>query len=137
MTTLALVAIIVAVIASRLLRRRSRALLTAEQKASVMDATERGDILPLVALLFVLIVPGHFGFSRIPSEYRVGVYTAFLFAVLLLSLSASAMTLVRLSRLRLPRPYLRGFGFGTLLVHSALLLLIIAFAQYASRRFAP
>ncbi len=137
MTTLALAALVITVIVSRILRRRSLPLLSVEQKASVMDTTAKGDIWPLVALLLVVIVPWHFAFSHIPSDFRVGVVTAFLVAVLLLSLGASATRLVRLSRLALPRPYIRSLGYGTLLVHFALLLLIISFAQYEFRRFHP
>jgi uncharacterized membrane protein len=137
MTTLALILLVTAVIVSRVLRRRSLPLLTVEQKASMMDATASGDIWPLVALIVVIIVPWYFAFLHIPPDYRVGAVAAFLFAVLLLSLGASATRLVRLSRLALPRPYLRSIGYGTLLVHFALLLLIVAFAQYASHRFHP
>jgi hypothetical protein len=127
-TIYALMVLVVAVIVSRVLKKRSLPLLTIEQKAGVMDETAKGSIWPVVALLLVFILPWLLEFAKVPEGYLLGTFTTFLFAVALLSLAASVTRLLRLSRLSLPRPYFRSLVYGTSLFHAALLLLVIMFA---------
>lgn len=112
--SVALVILLAAIGGGRLWAWRSLRLLSVEQKALVLEASSKGNFwLPLCLAFLAAIFPWLPGAS-IPSHYRPGVFASYLMVPFLLSVAASIITLVRLARLSLPRPYLRSVGFAPL-----------------------
>jgi hypothetical protein len=75
-------------------------------------------------LAIVAVIPWPLG--HVDVHYRLGVLATFLTALFLLPLAVAGSRLPRLSRLGLPRAYVRSVGFGAILFQVGLLLLICA-----------
>jgi hypothetical protein len=123
----AIVVFLLAIVADRLCARRSIALLSLEQKAAVLNATSRGNVWFFVCLaIFVAcswwLVPP----LPVPAPYRPGFMALYPITLFFASVAARGNQVRRLSRLGLPRTYVRGVGLGAILYHVGLLLLISA-----------
>ena len=124
MDTVALAVFFLALIGSRLVARRSLALLTVEQKARVLEATSAGNIWYLVCLAIAIVIPWRFAPSSVTAYLRPGVFVAILATLACFPLGAALIRLLRLSRLGLPQPYVVRTGLSTLFFYVGLLFLL-------------
>jgi hypothetical protein len=107
--------------------RRSLRLLNVDQKALTLDALSQGNIGLSVFLAAWLIVTDRMPLGAIPSYYRPGVIASYVLIPFLVALLSRARTLRRLSRIALPRLYIRDAWLRALVFHAALLFLICLF----------
>jgi hypothetical protein len=130
-TSAALSLLMLSMVAGRWCTRRSLAALSIEQKALVMDASSRGNIWSLVSMAIIVLVP--WPLVHVDVHYRLGVLATFLATLFLLPLATAGSRLLRLSRLGLPKAYIRNVGFGAILFQVGLFLLICAIIYDVSK----
>lgn len=124
MIQIAISLLLLCMAAGRWWTRRSLAALSVEQKALVLDTSSQGNIWSLVCLAIVAVIP--WGRVPIDAHYRLGVFATILTVLFLFPLAVAGSRLLRLTRLGLPRAYLRNVGFAALLFQVGLLLLLCA-----------
>ena len=117
--------------AGRWWTRRSLAALSVEQKALIIDASSKGNVWSLVCLAIVAVIP--WPIVPVDAHYRLGVLATFLLLLFLFPLAVAASRLLRLSRLGVPRAYVRSVGISAILFQVGLFLLICAIIYEVSK----
>ena len=121
-----LIILLLTIAVGRWCARRSLALLTVEQKARLLDTSSTGNVWPLACLAFAVAMITWFPPRFIPISYLPGFIGAFFLSLFLISVGATVISVIRMSRLGLPQTYVRDTTLRAALYLIALLLFICA-----------